>query len=327
GEVATENADLADFAARLRRERANRTGKTWSPSHHPCGALGSGRRQLAAGYHFHRRAGKVKERRAARRHDDFHGPKQGRALYPCAAGNSDLSPGLRDGLIAKLRQLRRVRLPFARRLQLVLGRAFIQARGRNRPAGEDRNHIVGHLHKAAINVVLGGAPPGGADPHLPISQPADHRAVAGGNADLSVIERQRDKLRILLQGGIFGRDDDAVEEFGHWGYFFWASFLACSSACSIGPTYMNASSGKWSHLPLQISSKLRMVSATLVYSPLLPVKTSATKNGWERKRSMRRARCTTSLSSSESSSTPRMAMMSCNSRYRCKVICTRRATA
>jgi hypothetical protein len=41
-----------------------------------------------------------------------------------------------------------------------------------------------------------------------------------------------------------------------------------------------------------------------------PVKTSATKKGCDRKRSIFRARATVSLSSSESSSMPRMAMMS-----------------
>ena len=43
------------------------------------------------------------------------------------------------------------------------------------------------------------------------------------------------------------------------------------------------------------------------------VNCSATVNGWERKRCTRRARLTTNLSSSDNSSIPRMAMMSCNS--------------
>ena len=46
--------------------------------------------------------------------------------------------------------------------------------------------------------------------------------------------------------------------------------------------------------------------------PGMPVNTSATWNGWERKRWILRARLTVSLSSSESSSMPRMAMMSCS---------------
>ena len=46
----------------------------------------------------------------------------------------------------------------------------------------------------------------------------------------------------------------------------------------------------------------------------VPVKTSATMNGCDRKRSIRRARCTTILSSSLNSSTPRIAIMSWSSR-------------
>ena len=53
-----------------------------------------------------------------------------------------------------------------------------------------------------------------------------------------------------------------------------------------------------------------MVSLSGTYLPGEPVNTSATKNGWERKRWIFLARDTTSLSSSESSSMPRMAMMS-----------------
>ena len=37
------------------------------------------------------------------------------------------------------------------------------------------------------------------------------------------------------------------------------------------PTYMNADSGRWSHLPSQISSKLRIVSSSDVNLPGLPV--------------------------------------------------------
>src|SRR5262245_30503181 len=70
-------------------------------------------------------------------------------------------------------------------------------------------------------------------------------------------------------------------------------FLACSSACSMAPTYMKAPSVRWSHLPSQISLKLRTVSGSLVYWPGLLVNGSATKNGCDRNRSIRRARWTT----------------------------------
>ena len=65
--------------------------------------------------------------------------------------------------------------------------------------------------------------------------------------------------------------------------------------------------------PSTISLKLRTVSATGTYSPERPVNCSATKNGCERKRWILRARETVCLSSSESSSMPRMAMMSWSS--------------
>ena len=58
--------------------------------------------------------------------------------------------------------------------------------------------------------------------------------------------------------------------------YFPAIFLAASSASSMEPTYMNAPSGRWSHLPSQISWKLRMVSASLVKFPDFPVNGSAT---------------------------------------------------
>ncbi len=54
----------------------------------------------------------------------------------------------------------------------------------------------------------------------------------------------------------------------------------------------------------------RILSGTC--TPGEPVKTCATSKGWERKRWIFRARATVSLSSSESSSMPRMAMMSCS---------------
>ena len=67
---------------------------------------------------------------------------------------------------------------------------------------------------------------------------------------------------------------------------------------------------------MRIILKPRMVSSILTYLPGAPVNCSATKNGWLMKRSAFRARLTTSLSSSESSSMPRMAMMSWSSLLR-----------
>ena len=74
-----------------------------------------------------------------------------------------------------------------------------------------------------------------------------------------------------------------------------------------------ARSGISSCLPSRISLKPRIDSAIGTYLPSIPVNWVATKNGWDRKRSILRARCTVTLSSSDSSSMPRMAMMSWSS--------------
>src|SRR3982074_1132135 len=68
-----------------------------------------------------------------------------------------------------------------------------------------------------------------------------------------------------------------------------------------------------------------MVSSVFTYLPLKPGNRPATWKGWLRKRCTLRARATVSLSSSDSSSIPRMAMMSCSSLYRCNTDTTRRA--
>ena len=74
-----------------------------------------------------------------------------------------------------------------------------------------------------------------------------------------------------------------------------------------------ACSGRWSTSPSTTIRNERMVSSSGTDTPGMPVKVSATKNGCDKKRWMRRARPTISLSSSDSSSMPRMAMMSCRS--------------
>src|SRR5260370_607919 len=62
------------------------------------------------------------------------------------------------------------------------------------------------------------------------------------------------------------------------------------------------------------------------YLPGRPVNCSATKNGCERNLWILRARVTVSLASSDSSSMPRMALMSCRSLWRCSTCLTARAT-
>ena len=61
--------------------------------------------------------------------------------------------------------------------------------------------------------------------------------------------------------------------------------------------------------------KLRpLITCRSTSLPSLPVKTSATWKGWERNLMILRALATVSLSSSDSSSIPRIAMMSCRER-------------
>ena len=93
-----------------------------------------------------------------------------------------------------------------------------------------------------------------------------------------------------------------------------ASFSAFSRTSSIVPARKNACSGSVSVLPSRISLNDATVSLIETYLPGRPVKTSATKNGWLVKRWRRRARATVALSSSDSSSMPRIAMMSWRSR-------------
>src|SRR6056297_1703611 len=56
-------------------------------------------------------------------------------------------------------------------------------------------------------------------------------------------------------------------------------FLAFSLALSMFPTMKNACSGRSSHFPLRISSKLLTLSAIETYSPATPVNLSATQLG------------------------------------------------
>ena len=46
---------------------------------------------------------------------------------------------------------------------------------------------------------------------LAVAKPADERAVAGGDADLAVVERQGDEAGRRFEHGRLGRDDAALE--------------------------------------------------------------------------------------------------------------------
>src|SRR6185437_4634594 len=93
----------------------------------------------------------------------------------------------------------------------------------------------------------------------------------------------------------------------HWR----SSSFAFFSTSSTPPTMKNACSGKLSYLPSVSALNEAMVSSSETKTPGCPVNCSATNIGWDRNRSMRRARLTVTWSSSDSSSMPSRAMMSC----------------
>lgn len=84
-------------------------------------------------------------------------------------------------------------------------------------------------------------------------------------------------------------------------------------------------SGMLSPSPLMMALKLLMVSFRSTSLPSIPVKTWATVKGWLRKRWSLRARSTVSLSASDNSSIPRMAMISWRDLYSWSICCTREA--
>src|SRR4029077_19639186 len=135
----------------------------------------------------------------------------------------------------------------------------------------------------------------------------EHRLLARGGGDRADRRTRRDHFALLREDlARGGQHFDREPRVRHY-------FFAASTTSSIVPLRKNALSGTSSCLPSMISSKPLIVSAIGTYAPGVPVNSSATKNGWERKRSILRARCTVSLSSSESSSMPRIAMMSWSS--------------
>ena len=91
------------------------------------------------------------------------------------------------------------------------------------------------------------------------------------------------------------------------GSFLKKSFLLILFAKS---PFRSNSGFLFNNAKLAITISGAMVSAKLTYLPGEPVNTSATKNGCDKKRSILRARATTSLSSSESSSKPKIAIIS-----------------
>ena len=149
-------------------------------------------------------------------------------------------------------------------------------------------------------------------PHVDSHQ---HRAVAGLNTVDAVLHGQHHALAaalIELTAGSRDVEDEAVHQASppFSSASLSAAFLRASSRV---PTLKKAHSGRSSHLPSTMAAKPLTVSASGTYLPGRPVKFSATEKGWDRNFCSLRARVTVSLSSSPSSSMPRMAMMSCSS--------------
>src|SRR4029079_14231069 len=163
----------------------------------------------------------------------------------------------------------------------------------------------------------------------------EQRRVPTEDPDLAV-DAARDQLLNVARPHLPDRCDDVdldghrrAPAFGCLSAIYAAASicLACSTASSIPPPRKNACSGRWSYSPSHSALNDAIVSSTGVYLPGRPVNCSATKNGCDRNRWILRARETITLSSSASSSIPRIAMMSCRSLYRCRISCTRRAVA
>src|SRR5690606_10927040 len=181
--------------------------------------------------------------------------------------------------------------------------------------GENDHLVPAHLHEPAVDgdqIFAAFRPPGADGGHL---QRRHERDVARQNAELARRALHEDARHVLLVHFAFGGDDfqpQAAHRFSSLPAPD-QSVLAFSTASSMTPTLWKAGSGRSSCLPSRISLKLRTVSLTGTYLPGRPVNGSATCSGWDKNSWMRRARWTISLSSSDSSSMPRMAMMSSSS--------------
>src|SRR4051812_17481974 len=148
------------------------------------------------------------------------------------------------------------------------------------------------------------------EPQLRGVEHRQQRLVVGQDADGAHARARGHHLDLVVEGLALRREDLDLERSPRHQRFF----LAASTTSSILPLSRNADSGRSSCWPSRISLNERTVSAIDTYAPGVPVNASATWNGCDRKRSILRARWTSTRSSSESSSMPRMAMMSCSSR-------------
>ena len=135
-----------------------------------------------------------------------------------APRHAQLGEGLGQRLFAVLVRFVGLGSLTGRFAKLLLRFVFVELVFRNRPAGEHRDDIVVDLDKAAVDIVDVGLV-AELDPHFAVTEPADHRSVARGDADFAVVERQRHEVGLRLEGRLLGRNDDE-RDLGHAGLVF-----------------------------------------------------------------------------------------------------------
>src|SRR5699024_6015159 len=140
------------------------------------------------------------------------------------------------------------------------------------------------------------------------------------------VDRRHDDLRGLPGPDGAVRGDEGDLERTH-APSSWSMRCWFSSTMSMPPTLKNACSVMWSNSPSQMPLKPSMVSFSGTSEPSTPVNCFARWVFCERNCWIRRARETVTLSSSESSSTPSIAMMSCSSLLRWRICFTRTAVS
>ena len=159
-----------------------------------------------------------------------------------------------------------------------------------------------------------------ADAQLAVAEPADERAPAGQHAQLAVVHRQGDEIDGLVEHRPLGRDDDALQRFVQWDRVAMTYFASLAMRFACFGRFLDAADVHERLLgqvvPLAVAQFLEAADR-LGQRRHLALLAGERLGHDERLRQElldRRARATTCLSSSLSSSTPRMAMMSCSSR-------------
>src|SRR6185295_19239220 len=214
------------------------------------------------------------------------------------------------GLAPLLRVLLRALERLLGLAQAVTDQARVELVDRERLVDEDERVGALHLEEALALREPDHLGLGPVEPQLGRVQDRQQRLVVGQDADAAHARARGHHLDLVVEDLALGGEDlDGERGPGHR-----QSFFAASTTSSIDPLRKNADSGRSSCLPSSTSRNERTVSPIGTYWPGVPVNCSATENGCDRKRSILRARCTSWRSSSDSSSMPRMAMMSCSSR-------------